>query len=77
MIDDFLNYLRYERRASEQTIVTYEEALRSFKTYYEGREEGITWQTADSDLIRDWMESLMEDGCTRSSVHCTPSIASH
>lgn len=69
MIDDFLNYLRYERRASEQTIVTYEEALRSFKTYYEGREEGITWQTADSDLIRDWMESLMEDGCNAWTIN--------
>lgn len=69
MIDDFLNYLRYERRASEQTIVTYEEALRTFKEYYEGRDGDITWQTVDADLIRDWMEHLMDAGCNAWTIN--------
>lgn len=69
MIDDFLNYLRYERRASEKTIVVYEEALRSFQKYCEERDGGITWQTVDADMIRDWMECLMEKGCNAWTVN--------
>ena len=33
MIDQFLNYLRFERNASPQTVQTYEDSLREFESY--------------------------------------------
>ena len=69
MIDQFLNYLRYERNASPQTVQTYEESLREFESYLALRENGLSLQTVDTDLIRDWMESLMDKGNTASTIN--------
>jgi len=68
MIDQFLNYLRYERRASALTVQTYEVPLREFESYVSLRDTGLSLQSADADLIRDWMESLMDKGNTASTI---------
>ena len=68
MINQFLNYLRYERNASPQTVQTYEESLREFESYLSLRDNGLFIETADADLIRDWMESLMDKGNTASTI---------
>ena len=68
MINQFLNYLRYERSASSQTVQTYEESLREFESYISLRDSGLSLQAVDADLIRDWMESLME-GNTASTIN--------
>ena len=60
MIDLFLSYLQLERNMSAQTVQTYEEALREFETYFTGKDAECAWETVDTDLIRDWMESLMD-----------------
>ena len=69
MINQFLNYLRYERNASPQTVQTYEESLREFESYLSLRDNGLFIETADADLIRDWMESLMDKGNTASTIN--------
>ena len=69
MINQFLNYLRYERSASSQTVQTYEESLREFESYISLRDSGLSLQAVDADLIRDWMESLMDKGTTASSIN--------
>ena len=69
MIDQFLNYLRYERNASPQTVQTYEESLREFESYLALREKGLSLQAVDTDLIRDWMESLMDKGNSASTIN--------
>ena len=69
MIDRFLNYLRYERNASPQTVQTYEEGLREFESYLALRERGLSLQAVDTDLIRDWMESLMDKGNSASTIN--------
>ena len=69
MINQFLNYLRYERSASLQTVQTYEEALREFDSYISSRDNGLSLQAVDADLIRDWMESLMDKGNTASTIN--------
>ena len=68
MINQFLNYLRYERNASPQTVQTYEESLREFESYLSLRDTGLLVEMADADLIRDWMESLMDKGNTASML---------
>ena len=69
MINQFLNYLRYERSASSQTVQTYEESLREFESYLSLRDNGLSVETADADLIRDWMEGLMDKGNTASTIN--------
>ena len=68
MIDQFLNYLRYERNSSPLTVQTYEESLREFESYISFRDSGLSLQAVDTDLIRDWMESLMDKGNTASTI---------
>ena len=67
MIDQFLDYLRYERNASPQTVQTYEESLRAFDSYLTFRDNGLSIDSVDTDLIRDWMESLMDKGNSAST----------
>ena len=69
MINQFLNYLRYERNASPQTVLTYEEGLREFESYLSFRDEGLSLGKVDTDLIRDWMESLMDKGNNASTIN--------
>ena len=69
MINQFLNYLRYERNASPQTVQTYDESLREFESYISLREGRLSLQAVDADLIRDWMESLMDKGNSASTIN--------
>ena len=69
MINQFLNYLRYERNSSPQTVQTYEESLREFESYISLRDSRLSLQAVDTDLIRDWMESLMDKGNTASTIN--------
>ena len=69
MINQFLNYLRYERNASPQTVQTYEESLREFESYLGFRDDSLSLDRVDTDLIRDWMEGLMDKGNTASTIN--------
>ncbi|SDN62167.1 integrase/recombinase XerC [Prevotella communis] len=69
MIDQFLDYLRYERNRSELTVKRYEGSLRDFQKYFEETEEGLSWVSVDADVIRGWMESLMDRGNNASTVN--------
>ena len=69
MIEDFLDYLRYERNRSDLTVRNYEESLRGLESYFKNRENHLSWESVDSDLIRDWMESMMDKGDMASTVN--------
>ena len=69
LIDSFRNYLRFERNYSECTVIAYVHDLESFKEFVQAEDEGIDWEHVDADLIRRWIEQLMEKGYTPSSVN--------
>ena len=69
MIDQFLNYLRFERNTSPLTVQTYEEGLREFESYLSLKDAGLSLDRVDTDLIRDWMESLMDKGNIASTIN--------
>ena len=69
VIEDFLDYLRYERNRSDFTVRNYEESLRGLESYFKNRENHLSWESVDSDLIRDWMESMMDKGDMASTVN--------
>ncbi len=68
-IDDFLDYLRFERNRSPLTVDSYAKSLGGFQQYFESREGQLSWETVDSDVIRDWMESMMDKGDMASTVN--------
>ena len=77
MIEDFLNYLRYERNRSELTVRNYERSLKDFESYFKNRESHLSWESVDSDLIRDWVESMMDKGDMASTVNnCLSAVRS-
>ena len=69
MINEFLNYLKFERNRSDLTIKNYGEDLRAFKEFYRNLEGCHSWKSVDSDVIRDWMESMMDKGNNATSIN--------
>ena len=69
MIKRFVDYLRYERNYSEMTISGYVRDLEKFQEYFRAMDEALTWETIDSDIIRGWMEQMMDDGNMATSVN--------
>jgi len=77
MVEQFLNYLRYERNRSVLTVQRYEKALRAFEAYFENKDGQLSWESIDSDIIRDWMESMMDNGAMASTVNnCLSAVRS-
>ena len=77
MIEQFLNYLRFERNRSALTVQRYEEVLKSFQAYFENMDDQLSWESIDSDVIRDWMESMMDNGAMASTVNnCLSAVRS-
>ncbi len=69
MIDKFLNYLQYEQNRSPLTVKGYAEDLVAFKEFYENLDCQLSWKTVDPDVVRDWLESMMDKGNSAASVH--------
>ena len=69
MIDQFLNYLRYERNRSPRTVQLYEENLRDFETYVQGLDDCLSVETVDTDVVRSWVEHLMDQGKKATTVN--------
>jgi len=77
MTEDFLNYLRYERNRSELTVRRYGQCLKDFESFFKNRDSQLSWESVDSDIIRDWMESLMDKGDMASTVNnCLSAVRS-
>ena len=69
MIELFLSYLQLERNMSPQTVTTYEEALQEFQNYFEAKDAELLWTDVDTDLVRDWMESLLDEGQRATTIN--------
>lgn len=67
--ESFLKYLRYEKNYSEKTILSYGTDLSAFEAYFKAMDEALDYTTVDTDVIRDWVLSLMDEGYTASSVN--------
>lgn len=69
MIREFLNYLQFERNYSARTVKEYGADLKEFELYFKNLDAHLSWESVDSDVIRDWMESMMDKGNSASSVN--------
>jgi integrase/recombinase XerC len=68
-IERFLDYLKLERNYSRLTVLKYESCLRLFEEYFKNLNTELEWESVDVDVIRDWMESMMDSGLTAATVN--------
>lgn len=68
-VDDFLDYMKCELNRSPKTVDSYAEDLKSFEAYFKKLSSSLSWSTIDADVIRNWMESMMDKGNKATSVN--------
>lgn len=68
-IERFLDYLKLERNYSRLTVLKYESCLRLFEEYFKNLNTELEWESVDADVIRDWMENMMDSGLTAATVN--------
>ena len=69
MIDKFLDYLKFERNRSELTVKNYRDDLRSFEKFFRDLKNPVSWESLDSDVVRNWMERMMDEGNNAASIN--------
>ena len=67
-VDKFLDYLSSELNRSQQTVESYREDLKHFEKFAKDLSDSFSWETVDSDMVRDWMESMMDKGNSAATV---------
>jgi integrase/recombinase XerC len=68
-IQSFLDYLKYERRYSPHTIISYETDLRAFENYINRRYGNIILKDISHGFVRGWLADLKENGLTSKSIN--------
>lgn len=69
LVDEFIDYLRYERNYSDYTLKAYNDDLLQFVSYINESDANISFpEEIDSDIIRNWEISLLEKGISSASV---------
>lgn len=62
IVEDFLRYMLAEREASPRTVKTYKDALNDYVAYLKTVDNDMNLEDADSDIIRSWVEDMMDRG---------------
>lgn len=68
IIGKFCEYLRYECNKSPLTVQSYADDLMAFEAYIAETDSGVDLLSVDADMIRGWMESMMDRGNVATSV---------
>ena len=51
------------------TVISYRKDLEAFERFCQELDPQITWESVDTDVVRDWMEDMMDKGNAASSVN--------
>jgi integrase/recombinase XerC len=66
----FIDYIRYERNYSDYTALSYAKDLEQFEEYAKANNESrFEPETIDSDIVRNWIVFLLDEGIAASSVN--------
>lgn len=68
-VDSFLEYLKCERNYSSYTLRVYGDDLKQFETFFKELDSQLSWNNLDTDVIREWIVSMMDDGQQATSVN--------
>lgn len=68
-LQQFLNYLRFEKRYSQHTVLSYQNDLEQFFAYLSAGFDGPAVPQITSGIIRSWMASLKDEKYTAKSIN--------
>lgn len=68
-INNFLQYISFEKRYSEYTIKAYQNDLYSFSKYLTNNYETDDVANATTQMVRSWVASLKEDDLNTNSIN--------
>ncbi len=69
IVDDFLGYLQAEKNYSLLTQQSYRDDLQAFETFFRQKDDDLGWENVDADVVRDWMEEMMDKGNTATTIN--------
>ena len=69
IIQPFLDYLKFEKRFSQHTIVSYQTDLIAFFDYLQLTYGAIALEQLSHIYIRSWLASLKDGGMTAKSIN--------
>ena len=69
IIQPFLNYLKFEKRYSRHTVISYETDLISFFDYITTQYGEMSLGQLSHGYIRSWLASLKDEGLTGKSIN--------
>ena len=67
-IEDFIDYLQYERNYSRRTTEGYQADLEAFRQFYEATDSSLSWAEMPADIVRQWVVEMMDKGNAATSV---------
>ena len=67
-IEDFIDYLQYERNYSRKTTEEYKADLEAFERFYEAIDSDLNWAEMPADIVRQWVVEMMDKGNAATSV---------
>lgn len=65
----FLDYLKFEKRYSQHTVISYQNDLQQFQAFLQTQFEIENIEDIHSVMVRSWLVELMEDKLTSTSIH--------
>lgn len=68
-LEDFINYIKSEKRFSKHTITSYETDLNQFFNYIQAECQITNPKDVSFKLIRNWISSLLENNLKSTSVN--------
>ena len=68
MIDEFLQYLQYEKNYSPHTVLSYRSDLLQFCRFLETSPENFSPDSISSTTLQQWILSLINEGVTARSI---------
>lgn len=68
-INNYINYLEFEKRYSQHTISAYKKDIDQFFEYISDQYDVFKEADVDDQMIRSWLAQLMDDGLSAKSVN--------
>jgi integrase/recombinase XerC len=69
LLQHFLDYLKFEKRYSQHTIIAYQNDLEQFFAYLNSQFEGVALPEISAGMIRSWLAELKEEKITPKSIN--------
>lgn len=67
--DDYIDYLRFQKRYSEHTVNAYRNDILQFADFLEEEDHRPGWEKVTDRQVRAWMIALMDEGISPRSVN--------